>query len=168
MVLLRRLSLIALLAFLFVVAVGWLVGNVVQWLGDFIRAEFWNESLRPVESVLALAAQSKYRIALFLLAAIGIGCVFTWASRWWGQWHRRKAAVKRYGADAKLPCVCLSDAPLGENDEDLLERGSTEELLAYYMMRCLGRTQSGRIGVFGEWGSGKTSVLNRAIARMDR
>ena len=168
MVLLRRLSLIALLAFLFVVAVGRLVGNVVQWLGDFIRAEFWNENLRPVESVLALAAQSKYRIALFLLAAIGIGCVFTWASRRWGQWRRRKAAVKRYGADAKLPCVCLSDAPLGENDEDLLERGSTEELLAYYMMRCLGKTQSGRIGVFGEWGSGKTSVLNRAIARMDR
>ena len=114
----RKLLLIALSAFLFVVAVGWFVGKVVQLLGGFIRAEIRDEGFEPVESVLALAAQSKYRIALFLLAVIGIGCVFTWVSRWWGQRRRRKAAVERYGAVAKLPSVCLSDAPLDEDDED--------------------------------------------------
>lgn len=163
-----RLIFLLLLGVISVVVAGRCIGAVAQWSLNAFRAEAWHEWFMPVEAVIVLAFRTKYLIALALLVSVSIGCLMTIFSRWIGLWRRRRDALKEYGMPAELPCVCLSDSPLDAHGKDLLHRESTEELLAYYMLRCLSRTQSGRIALFGEWGSGKTSVLNRAIVRIDR
>ena len=52
------------------------------------------------------------------------------------------------------------DAPIHKWKDDILNRGPFVEVLKTAIMRADVRNGAEYIGVFGEWGTGKTSVVN--------
>ena len=57
------------------------------------------------------------------------------------------------------------DLPIKKCEEDLLERGTFAETLAKAIASYY-RNESLVVGIFGEWGSGKTSIINMIIEKL--
>ena len=57
------------------------------------------------------------------------------------------------------------DLPIKKCEEDLLERGTFAETLAKAISSYY-RNESLVVGIFGEWGSGKTSIINMIIEKL--
>ena len=57
------------------------------------------------------------------------------------------------------------DLPIKKCEEDLLERGTYAETLAN-AIASYSKSESLVVGIFGEWGSGKTSIINMIIEKL--
>lgn len=60
-----------------------------------------------------------------------------------------------------------SDKPITNNNEDLLDRKNFANLLANTLVK-LKNEDTFTIGVFGKWGTGKTSIVNMALREIDK
>lgn len=60
-----------------------------------------------------------------------------------------------------------SDRPISQESEDLLERGYFANLLAKTLLN-LNSQDTFTVGLYGKWGSGKTSIVNMMLEQLDK
>ena len=57
-------------------------------------------------------------------------------------------------------CMFYSDKPIGSNNEDMLNRKGFAKILARTLVHLESR-DTFTVGLFGKWGSGKTSLMHQ-------
>lgn len=62
--------------------------------------------------------------------------------------------------------MIYSDKPISSNKDDLLNRGGFARLLAHSLIN-LNNTDTFTVGLFGKWGSGKTSLVNMMLQEIE-
>ena len=60
-----------------------------------------------------------------------------------------------------------SDKPISSNSDDLLKRSGFAKLLAETIIN-LDKADTFTVGVFGKWGSGKTSVVKMMLQELEK
>ena len=73
------------------------------------------------------------------------------------------------GKDRKRGIVLMyySDRPISQESEDLLERRYFANLLAKTLLN-LNSQDTFTVGLYGKWGSGKTSIVNMMLEQLDK
>lgn len=73
------------------------------------------------------------------------------------------------GKDRKRGIVFMyySDKPISQDSEDLLDRGYFANLLAKTLLH-LNSQDTFTVGLYGKWGSGKTSIVNMAMQELEK
>jgi len=59
-----------------------------------------------------------------------------------------------------------SDKPIGSNNEDMLNRKGFAKILALTLVHLESR-DTFTVGLFGKWGSGKTSLVNMTLTEIE-
>lgn len=59
-----------------------------------------------------------------------------------------------------------SDKPIGSNNEDMLNRKGFAKILARTLVHLESR-DTFTVGLFGKWGSGKTSLVNMTLTEIE-
>ena len=72
---------------------------------------------------------------------------------------------KNNSGEIAVENVFHSDKPISSASDDLLKRGSFAKLLAETVMR-LDKSDTFTVGVFGKWGSGKTSIVKMMLQEL--
>ena len=63
-------------------------------------------------------------------------------------------------------CMFYSDKPIGSNNEDMLNRKGFAKILARTLVHLESR-DTFTVGLFGKWGSGKTSLVNMTLTEIE-
>lgn len=92
---------------------------------------------------------------VWLLILISLLCVFYFTFR-----KGKQIIVENKQILDEEKVLTFSDNPIEKKDTDLLNRSSFVEMLSNLILSIHNKKSARYIGVFGEWGDGKTSVCN--------
>ena len=125
-------------------------------LSSCLYEPVWNQICLLVD--LPEATANSYKVFLWW----GLLILTLLVTTGWGIaiFHRNQGRVLNTRSTPCMDACSPKDAPIHKWAEDILHRRPFVEVLKTAIMRVDVRNGAEYIGVFGEWGSGKTSVVN--------